>query len=121
MEFLEKESVQRKKFLKVYFVYGNEKKYSKDKRAVELEKLGTELNIRNVALTFVPSFTDEKTETFLNKINPEVSNTFIVYKYRNIIDKYINLLPTKENFILLSKTLDDTKDEKFELAAPAHE
>lgn len=121
LEFLEKESVQRKKFLKVYFVYGNEKKYSKDKRAVELEKLGTELNIRNVALTFVPSFTDEKTETFLNKINPEVSNTFIVYKYRNIIDKYINLLPTKENFILLSKTLDDTKDEKFELAAPAHE
>ncbi len=121
LQFLEQESTTRQKYLKAYFVYGNEKSYNKDARQKELEQLGKELNIKNVALTFVPSFSDKKTEANLNKINPAVENTFIIYKHRSIIDKYIDLKPTEDNFRLLSMTLDKTKGDYFELPEPKHE
>src|SRR5690606_30978182 len=73
--FLENESRKREKYLKVYFVYGNEKGYDKAKRTTELEKLGRELKLKKLALTFVPSFTDKESEIDLNKINPEIENT----------------------------------------------
>ena len=104
----------------VYFVYGNEKDYTKEKREAELEDLGKQLNLENIALTFVPAFSDKESEANLNKINPEVENTFIIYKYRTIIDKFVDLKPTKENFSLISQTLDKTKNEYFSLPAPRH-
>ncbi len=116
--FLEQESTTRQKYLKAYFIYGNDDSYSKEKLVIELEQLGKELKLRNVALTFVPSFTDRKSEVHLNKINPEVENTFIIYKHRSIIDKYIDLKPTAENFKLLSETLNKTKGEYFDLSEP---
>lgn len=109
LQFLEQESKNRKKYLKVYFVYGSDKDYNKYPRQSLLEKLGSHLNIQSTALTFVPSFYDKKTEVYLNKINPEAENTFIIYKHRNIVDKYINLKPTKENFKMLSNALDKTQ------------
>jgi len=121
LQFLEQESIKRQKYLKAYFVYGNENSYNKDKRQKELEQLGKETNIKNVALTFVPSFSDIKTEANLNKINPAVENTFIIYKHRRIIDKYIDLKPREDNFRLLSMTLDKTKGDFFELPEPKHE
>ena len=68
LTFLEQESVKRSKYLKAYFVYGNENGYNKDTRTKELEKIGNELNLKNVALTFVPSMTDTESEVNLNKI-----------------------------------------------------
>lgn len=121
LQFLEQESIKRQKYLKVYFVYGNENSYNKEKRQKELVQLGKETNIKNVALTFVPSFSDIKTEANLNKINPAVENTFIIYKHRRIIDKYIDLKPTKANFRLLSMTLDKTKGDYFNLSEPAYD
>lgn len=121
LTFLEQESITRSKYLKAYFVYGNEKAFSKVDRQKELEQLGKELNIKNIALTFVPAFSDKQTEANLNKINPQVENTFIVYKHRSIIDKYIDLKPTMENFKLLSETLNRTKGEYFELFEPKHD
>jgi len=121
LQFLEQESIKRKRYLKAYFVYGNENSYNKDKRQNQLAQLGKELNIKNVALTFVPSFWDTKTEANLNKINPAVENTFTIYKHRSIIDKYIDLKPTEANFRLLSMTLDNTKGAYFELPEPKHE
>ncbi|MBI3234629.1 MAG: intradiol ring-cleavage dioxygenase, partial [Bacteroidetes bacterium] len=56
--FLEQESIKRSKYLKAYFVYGNEKDYNKSTRQKELENIGIELNLKNTALTFVPSMTD---------------------------------------------------------------
>tara|TARA_R100000935_G_C2770524_1_gene137475 strand:- start:143 stop:529 length:387 start_codon:yes stop_codon:yes gene_type:complete len=112
---LELQSVSRSKYLKVYFVYGNDKKYSKKKRQEELEKLGNELHLKNVALTFVPSFSDKESEVNLNKINPEVENTFVIYRNRAIIDKFVDLKPMKENYNLISHTLDKTKNEYFNL------
>lgn len=119
--FLEKESETRKKYLKVYFVYGNEENYTRENRQKQLEELGRELNLKSTALTFVPSFFDPKTEAHLNKINPAVENTFIIYKHRSIVDKYVNIKPTPENFNLLSNALDQTKGDYFDLTEPKHE
>ena len=121
LTFLETETVKRKNHLKVYFVYGNENSYDKQKRQKQLEKLGIELNIKNTALTFVPSFSDQKTEVNLNKINPSAENTFIIYKHRSIVGKYVDIKPTTQNFNSLSKTLDRTKGDYFDLPEPKHE
>jgi len=118
--FLEQESIKRKKYLKAYFVYGNEKKYSKSNRQIELEQLGLELNLKNTALTFVPSLSDTESEVHLNKINPEVENTIIIYRYRNIIGKFINLKPSRANQNKVSNMLDKTINEYFKLPAPKH-
>jgi protocatechuate 3,4-dioxygenase, beta subunit len=111
----------RRKYLKAYFVYGNEKDYNKNTRQKELEKIGTELNLKNVALTFVPSMTDTESEVNLNKINPNVENTFVIFKHRTIVDKFINFKPTTDNFKVISSTLDKTKGEYFNLAEPRHD
>jgi protocatechuate 3,4-dioxygenase, beta subunit len=121
LAFLEKESENRAKYLKAYFVYGNEKSYSKETRKQELEKLGEELSLKNVALTFVPSMKDVESEVNLNKINPEVENTFIIYRHRSIIDKFIDLEANKVNFDKISTTLDRTKSEYFNLSEPKYE
>jgi protocatechuate 3,4-dioxygenase, beta subunit len=121
LTFLEKESITRNKYLKAYFVYGNEKDYNKDARQKELEKIGEELNLKNIALTFVPSMTDTESEVNLNKINTEVENTFIIYRHRTIIDKFINVKPTVENFNSISNTLDKTKGNYFNLSEPKHD
>ncbi|QCX39410.1 intradiol ring-cleavage dioxygenase [Aureibaculum algae] len=120
LSFLELESINRSKYLKVYFVYGNENDYNKDKRQKDLAKLGSQLNIKNMALTFVPSFSDEESEVNLNKINPDVENTFIMYRQRTIIDKFVNLKPTRKNYKLISQTLDKTKSEFFNIQEPKH-
>jgi len=95
---LEKESVRLPGVLKVYFVYGNEQQYSKAMRLQQLEAFGEKLGIRHLALTFVPSFRDQKSEVNLNQIDPEITNTFIIYKNRAIIDRYTDLTPTETNF-----------------------
>lgn len=121
LTFLEQESVTRSKYLKAYFVYGNENGYKKETRQKELEQIGNELNLKNIALTFVPSMTDKESEVNINKINPNVENTFIIYRHRTIIDKFIDLKPTVDNFKIISNKLDKTKSEYFNLAEPEHD
>ncbi len=113
LPFLEIESRKRAKYLKVYFVYGNENNYDKAKRESELAKLGKELMLEKVALTFVPSFSDNESEINLNKINQQADNTFILYKRSKIIGNYTNLKAQEENFKLLAKKLDETVNEYF--------
>ncbi len=120
LQFLEQESITRNTYLKAYFVYGNEKDFNKDVRQKELEKIGVELNLKNVALTFVPNMTDTESEVNLNKINPIVENTFVIYRHRTIIEKFIDLKPTAENFNIISNTLDKTKGKYFNLDEPKH-
>jgi len=118
LTFLEMESHKRKKYLKVYFVYGNETNYNYEQRIALLEKLGNELLLTQLALTFVPSFSDKTSEIFLNNINPEVKNTFLIYKRNNIIGKYVDLNPSPENFIKISTRLDQTINEYFHSLRP---
>lgn len=119
--FLEEESSRRGKFLKVYFVYGNSEGYNKEQREKQLEELGTQLNVRSLALTFVPSFSDTTTKAHLNKIDPAVENTFVIFRQRTIVDKYVDLDATVDSFRLISSVLDRTKGEYFDLPEPVHE
>jgi protocatechuate 3,4-dioxygenase, beta subunit len=121
LTFLEQESVARSKYLKAYFVYANEKMYNQTERRKELERLGSELNLKNIALTFVPSFGDTESEVNLNKVNSNVDNTFIIYRHRSIIGKFVDLKAESENFKLVSSTLDKTKGDYFELSEPKHD
>ena len=118
---LDNESVIREKYLKAYFVYGNSKNYNKQTRQTELEKIGEELRLQKIALTFVPSFEDTESEANLNKINASIENTFIIYRHRTIVEKYVNLKPTEQNFKLIAETLDKTKGNYFDLNEPKHE
>lgn len=121
LTFLDTESQKREEYLKVYFVYGNENNYNKNNRIRELEKIGTELDVKKVALTFVPSFMDKTSEVHLNKIDPNVDNTFFIYKRSNIIDKYVDLRPNQENFERISETLDKSANEYFKLSKGRNE
>lgn len=115
LTFLDTESQKREKYLKAYFIYGNEKDYSKENRLSYLERLGNELQLKSMALTFVPSFSDESSDIYLNKINPNIENTVIIYRRSNIIGKFTNLKPTKENFAILQNRLDNTQNKYFKL------
>ncbi|GAB4335983.1 MAG: hypothetical protein OHK0038_14010 [Flammeovirgaceae bacterium] len=119
--YLDNESISREKYLKAYFVYGNPNNYNKQQRQTELEKMGNELGLKKIALTFVPSFSDVESEANLNKINPAVENTFIIYRHRTIIDKFVNIKPTKDNFSKISEALNKTKSKYFDLPEPKHE
>ncbi|PZD76560.1 intradiol ring-cleavage dioxygenase [Mesonia sp. K7] len=121
LKFLDIESQKREKYLKVYFVYGKDTNYNKNERTQELEELGTELDLKKVALTFVPSFKDKTSEVHLNKIDPNVNNTFFIYKRSNIIDKYVDLKPNQKNFKKISERLDETANEYFKLSRPKQE
>ena len=120
LTFLDTESIKRSKYLKAYFVYGNEHNYSKKSRESELEKVGIELHLKNIALTFVPSLTDAESEVNLNRINPIVENTFIIYRHRAIVSKFIDLKANLENFKLVSNILDKMKGDFFDLSEPKH-
>jgi protocatechuate 3,4-dioxygenase, beta subunit len=121
LSFLEQESITRSKYLKSYFVYGNEKNYNKDSSQKLLENIGIELGLKNIALTFVPSMKDTESEVSLNKINPTVGNTFIIFKHRTIVDKFINFKASAENFGIISSILNKTKGDYFNLSEPKHE
>lgn len=121
LNYLDKESMTREKYLKAYFVYGNSKNYSRQARQTDLEKIGTELRLQKIALTFVPSFTDSESEVHLNNINPKAENTLVIYRHRTIVDKYVNLKPTEENLKKISEALNRTTSAYFELPEPKHE
>ncbi|QOJ28284.1 MAG: intradiol ring-cleavage dioxygenase [Ignavibacteriales bacterium] len=116
--FLENESSKRGKYLKVYFIYGNEKDYSKSRREEELSEIGRELKIKHVALTYVPSFTDSESEVDLNKINPQAENTFFLFKRSRLIEKFVNLKPGDQNFERITAQLDASKNEYFDAEKP---
>lgn len=120
LKYLDNESITREKYLKAYFVYGNSNNYSNEIRQTELMTIGNELGLQKIALTFVPSFSDTESEANLNRINQNIENTFIIYRHRTIVDKYVNLKPTEQNFKLIREVLDRTKGNYFDLNEPKH-
>jgi protocatechuate 3,4-dioxygenase beta subunit len=115
LAFFERESIKRGDKLKVYFVYGSDADFSIAGREQQLEAIGRELNLEHVALTFVPSFTDRDSDIVLNKIDPGVESTFILYRRSRIIDKSIDLRPTEEAFRWITTRLDQTQNEYFDI------
>lgn len=118
--YLEKESEARRKYLKVYFVYGNEKGYQKAIRQQELEAIGKALNLKYTALTFVPAMNNQESEVNLNQINPEVENTMVLYRHRSIIAKFVNLTANEKNFTMLTELLNKSKGSFFDLPEPVY-
>ena len=110
IKYLEKESVKRAEYLKVYFVFANENKAQQER---VLEAVGKELQLKNVALTIVPSFMDADSEINLNNISAAFDNTIIIYKRSKIIGKYVALLPTESNFKVISAALDISRNAYF--------
>lgn len=92
--------------LKVYLIFGNAQSNGITHTKNALKELGEKLNLKHVALTFVPHFEDKESDIYLAKINPMAKNTIIIYKNRNIINKYINLEAKKTNFDILSSVLN---------------
>ena len=121
LKFLDQESITREKYLKAYFVYGNSQDYDRQARQAALEKIGNECGLQQIALTFVPSFDDVESEVHLNQIHPTIENTFIIYRHRTIVDKYINLKPTAPNFRRIREVLDQTRGNYFDLNEPKHD
>jgi protocatechuate 3,4-dioxygenase beta subunit len=110
------ESEKREKYLKVYFVYGNENAYDPQVLNRDFEEIGRELGLERVALTYVPSFSDVKSDVYLNKINPDVGNTILLYKRGKIIEKFIDLKPSEENYLAITNRLNETINEYFYLS-----
>jgi protocatechuate 3,4-dioxygenase beta subunit len=121
LQFLERSAEQYKDSLKAYFVYGDEKNYSATDRQQRLESLGKELQLQRTALTYVPSMHDEETEVYLNKIDPNVENTIIIYKHRRIVGKFINLAPTENNFKKIQSIIETSKGKYFGLIGLPHD
>ncbi len=110
--FLEKLSEEQGQYLKVYLIYANEIDYSFNQRNRELEDLGKELKLKNVALTFVPSFNDIPSDVYLTKIDlntTNLNNTFIIFKNRSIIGKFLNLEALQENFVKINQLLNENQ------------
>lgn len=101
--FLENLSQQKGGSLKVYLVY--ESGENRQAAVKLLEQLGRELDLKQLALTLVPSFEDMASEVHLNRIGRNAASTFIVYKNRIIIDKHLNLAPTAADFQKLTRKL----------------
>jgi len=119
--FLDNQSKERAQYLKAYFVYGKASEYHYANRMHALEKLGDELALTKVALTFVPSLEDKKSDIYLNGINPNVESTILIYRRSNVIDKYIDLEPNQDNFDKIIKRLDETANAYFKLPKPERE
>ncbi|MEQ9440611.1 MAG: intradiol ring-cleavage dioxygenase [Cyclobacteriaceae bacterium] len=118
LRYLERESRQRGKYLKGYFIYGNDHAYNPKDRTTTLENLGKTLGLAHTALTLVPSFSDQVSDVYLNRINPTVESTLLLYRNRTIIDKFINLPPSPDNFDIISKRLDATRSEFADFPEP---
>ncbi|MFN7687859.1 MAG: hypothetical protein ACK5OP_09000 [Sphingobacteriales bacterium] len=106
LSFLEQESAKRAPYLKVYLVYGDGQNYSSATRNRELAALGQSLQIKHLALTYVPSFTDVESEIHLNKLLDLTGNVFVVYKQRVITDKFIDIQPTPTAMRSLTEALE---------------
>jgi len=103
---LEELSVERgDKNFKAYLIYTNPANLSREQLETKLAAFGLQLNLKKVAVTYVPSATDKATDTHLNKINPATENTVIVYNNRKVVDKFVNLEFTEQNVALLKSAV----------------
>ncbi len=115
---LEEESIKRKaqKF-KAYLIYTNPAKLPIKDLESKLEKFARSLSIKSMAITYVPSINDKKTEMNLNKINPKTKTTIIVYNNRMVFDKFVDFIPTGKNFNLLFNSVEEAGKSKAKLPA----
>jgi protocatechuate 3,4-dioxygenase, beta subunit len=100
------------KNFKAYLIYTNPQKLSREQLETKLAAFGQKLNLKKIAVTYVPSADDKATYTYLNRINPETENTFIVYNNRKVADKFVNFEFNEQNIALLKASVERTGKEK---------
>ena len=78
--------------LRAFVIYMNPDRLPRPEVEKRLQAIASSAGIRKVALTWVPSPTDEETAA-LYDINPDprVTNTMIVYRKRRVVEKFVNL------------------------------
>lgn len=114
---LEEESVRRNaQRFKAYLVYTNPKNLPVKEVEAKLQRFADSLSIKNMAITYVPSIHDKKTEMYLNEINPKTRSTLIVYNNRKVFDKFIDFTATEKNFNLLFSSVEEAGKSKSKLA-----
>ncbi len=94
------------KKLRVFVVYMNPNKEKLSDVEKQLKQWAISQNLEKVAVSYVPSPTDEETSK-LYRINasPKVTNTVFLYHKRTIIDKYINMKFTNQDFKVIMEKL----------------
>ena len=97
---------------KAYLIYTNPKKLSRQQLETKLATFGQKLDLKKIAVTYVPSADDKATDTYLNRINPATENTFIVYNNRKVADKFVNLKFNVQNIALLKTSVKRAGNEK---------
>lgn len=97
---------------KAYLIYTNPKKLSRQQMETKLAAFGQKLDLKKIAVTYVPSADDKATDTFLNRINPATENTFIVYNNRKVADKFVNFKFNEQNIALLKTSVKRAGSEK---------
>jgi protocatechuate 3,4-dioxygenase beta subunit len=97
---------------KGYLIYTNPKRLRRAQLEAKLAALGQKLNLKKIAVTYVPSADDRATDTYLNRINPATENTFIVYNNRKVADKFVNFKFNEQNIALLRASVKRAGNEK---------
>lgn len=111
--FLEKYSAESGiKNFKAYLIYTNPNKLTAVQMDEKLASFGRRLNLERIALTYVPSADDRQSNIYLNQINPQTRNTFIVYNNRRVADKFVNFAFSEQNQKLLKAAVALADKEK---------
>ena len=91
-KWLEDLSLQMgEKNFKAYLIYSNPQGLSAAQMESKLSESGQNSSLRKIALTYVPALDNKASYAYLNRINPQTRNTFIVYNNRRVADKFVNL------------------------------
>ncbi len=117
LSFFEELSQKQNKHLKVYLVFSGDNSVLRK----QLVQLGQELDIKNVAITTVPSFDHKKSDVFRNKLSLTDKSTLILYKRSIVTGKYLNPEPTEQIFEEIKRTLQEGESPYFFLPQPKHD
>lgn len=92
------------KNFRVFLVYMKPESEKEDATVKKLISWTSQMNIRNVAVTIVPSAIDEKTSGAYNiNPSPNIANTVFIYKKRKVADKFINIDYSEGSFEKIMK------------------
>jgi protocatechuate 3,4-dioxygenase beta subunit len=100
--YLENQATLSNGSLKTFLIFSGNK-IENNTNIDRFEQMAKRLKIRHVALAYVPNFSDQQSEIYLNKINPMAENTILVYKNSNVIGNFIDLQPTQNNLKSISE------------------
>lgn len=90
---------------RTFIIYTNPDRKTKAEIEQLLSEFARKNNLQNVALAYIPHISDRST-AFLYRINPLVSNTFIIYNKRRVTGNFVNLAANQADGLLKEIRLD---------------